>query len=153
MNRMSELIRKQDALDALGEEPPVWYDGEDEIAERNQWRRDVNAIKGVPPVQSEIHFDEWCVDCKEYDHEKHCCPRFNKVIRETVEEMKEAQSKTGKWIKPTGMMPPEYMGVYRCSECGEIAMRDWKRHYQTLTNYCPNCGCRMKEGEKCERNN
>ena len=48
---MSELIRKQDALNALGEEPPVWYDGEDEIAERNQWRRDVNAIKAVPSAQ------------------------------------------------------------------------------------------------------
>ena len=32
--------------------------------------------------------DEWCHDCKEYDHDKHCCPRYNKVIRNTVEEMK-----------------------------------------------------------------
>ena len=25
--------------------------------------------------------DEWCTDCKEYDTEKKCCPRFNRVIR------------------------------------------------------------------------
>ena len=31
--------------------------------------------------------NEWCTGCKEYDHEKHCCPRFNNVIRETVEEL------------------------------------------------------------------
>lgn len=31
--------------------------------------------------------DEWCTDCKEYDHGKHCCPRFNRVIRETLEEV------------------------------------------------------------------
>ena len=32
--------------------------------------------------------DEWCSDCKEYDSEKHCCPRFNRVIRQTVEQLK-----------------------------------------------------------------
>lgn len=28
--------------------------------------------------------DEHCTDCKEYDHNKHCCPRFNKIIRTTL---------------------------------------------------------------------
>jgi hypothetical protein len=50
---MSDLIDRQAAIDALGEEPLVWYDGEDELAERNQWRRDVDAIKAVPPAQPE----------------------------------------------------------------------------------------------------
>lgn len=36
--------------------------------------------------QQEKAYDEWCHDCKEYDKEKHCCPRFSKVIRQTVEE-------------------------------------------------------------------
>ena len=35
--------------------------------------------------------DEWCHDCSEYDHDKHCCPRFNKVIRNTAEEMKQTR--------------------------------------------------------------
>ena len=48
---MDDAISRQAALDALGEEPPVWYDGEDEIAERNQWRRDVAAIKALPSAQ------------------------------------------------------------------------------------------------------
>ena len=60
----------------------------------------------------------------------------------------ESKRKTGRWYKPKGMMPPEYMGVYRCSECDEMAMRDWKHHRQELTNFCPNCGARMKEGGK-----
>ena len=30
--------------------------------------------------------DEWCTDCKEYDIANHCCPRFNKVIREALKE-------------------------------------------------------------------
>lgn len=60
---MSDLISRQAAIDALGEEPPVWYDGEDEIAERNQWRRDVTAIKELPSAQPEIIR---CKDCKFY---------------------------------------------------------------------------------------
>ncbi len=48
---VGDMVSRQAAIDALGEEPPVWYDGEDELAERNQWRRDVNAIKALPPAQ------------------------------------------------------------------------------------------------------
>ena len=33
--------------------------------------------------------DEWCTDCSEYNQDKHCCPRYNKVIRHAVEEMKQ----------------------------------------------------------------
>jgi hypothetical protein len=51
---MDDTISRAAALDALGEEPPVWYDGEDEIAERNQWRRDVAAIKALPSAQTEL---------------------------------------------------------------------------------------------------
>ena len=54
------------------------------------------------------------------------------------------ERKKGMWYKPTGMMPPEYIGVYRCSVCGEIAPRDWKRHKQILTNFCQYCGADMK---------
>ena len=32
--------------------------------------------------------DEWCTDCKEYDKEHHNCPRFNRVIREALKEVK-----------------------------------------------------------------
>lgn len=46
-----DTISRAAAIDALGEEPPVWYDGEDEIGERNQWRRDVAAIKALPSAQ------------------------------------------------------------------------------------------------------
>lgn len=48
-----DLISRQAALAALGEEPLVWCDDDGEIAERAQWRRDVAAIKAVPPAQPE----------------------------------------------------------------------------------------------------
>lgn len=39
--------------------------------------------------QPKYNTSEWCHDCKEYDHGKHCCPRYNRVIRKAVEEMKQ----------------------------------------------------------------
>ena len=52
-----DLISRQAAIDALGEEPPVWYDGEDEIAERNQWRRDKAALESLPSAEPKT--GEW----------------------------------------------------------------------------------------------
>ena len=57
---MSDLISRADAIDALGEEPPVWYDGDDEIAERNQWRRDKAAIESLPSAEPKT--GEWILD-------------------------------------------------------------------------------------------
>ena len=42
-------------------------------------------------MKDDLKYDEWCDDCKEYDNERHCCPRWNRVIRQTVEDMKAAQ--------------------------------------------------------------
>lgn len=33
--------------------------------------------------------NEWCTDCKEYDQERHCCPRYNRVIRSAILEAEE----------------------------------------------------------------
>lgn len=67
---MNDLISRQNAIDALGEEPLVWHEGEDEIAERNQWRRDLNAIKALPSAQPDIIV---CADCKHWIcHDRRC---------------------------------------------------------------------------------
>ena len=58
-----DLIRRQDVIDALGEEPPVWYDGDDEIAERNQWRRDKAAIESLPSAEPKT--GEWIFNPKD----------------------------------------------------------------------------------------
>ena len=46
----------------------------------------VKAIKALPSAQP-YSSDEWCTDCKEYDHEKHCCPRYNRVIRTALQDV------------------------------------------------------------------
>ena len=95
---------------------------------------------------------EWCTGCKEYDAELHCCPRWTKVIRKTVEELKQERPK-GKWKRISGYATPCGDPVWCCSECGkgihvygiehgsygaDIADHQWVA--------CPNCGA-MMEGE------
>lgn len=51
----------------------------------------------------------------------------------------------GRWVKMTGMMPPEYVGHYECSEC--MWHGSHKDHRpETELNYCPNCGAKMDGG-------
>lgn len=54
-------------------------------------------------AQSEPHYDEWCTDCKEYDHERHCCPRWNRVIRETLKDAQPEQ----RWIPVSERLPED----------------------------------------------
>lgn len=50
---MSDLIERQAAICALGEEPEVWS-GNDEYEQglNNQWHYDVNALKALPIVEA-----------------------------------------------------------------------------------------------------
>jgi len=67
-----DLIKRADAIEALGEEPYVWTD-DDEFAqgERSQWIDDVSAIKAVPSADRpqgewENYKDEHrCSECGE----------------------------------------------------------------------------------------
>lgn len=52
----------------------------------------VNNIKALPHVQPKYNTNEWCHDCSEYDHEKHCCPRYNGVIRKAVDKIAKMES-------------------------------------------------------------
>lgn len=84
---------------------------------RVEWSSDLisvadamDAIRDLPSAQSDT--DEWCTDCKEYDPSRHCCPRFNRVIRETLKEARSEQQ----WIPCSERLPGEadYKG---CQEC------------------------------------
>ena len=77
---MSNLIDKQAAIDLWDKyHPTIAVDAMQYDAELRQ----------LPPAQPEPHYDEWCTDCKEYDHENSCCPRWTKVIRQTRRELQD----------------------------------------------------------------
>ena len=58
----------------------------------------------IPSAEPEPEEFEWCHDCKEYDQEKHCCHRWTKVIRQTVEEVKRQYAL-------------EYPKIIHCEDC------------------------------------
>ena len=67
---MNDLISRKLAIEALGEEPMVWNDDDAfALGERNQWKCDVEAIKGVPSVEPEIIR---CKDCKNFKRNIPC---------------------------------------------------------------------------------
>lgn len=82
-------------------------------------------------AQPEQHHDEWCTDCKEYDTDRHCCPRWNRVIRQTLADAQ--PQRTGKWIK-------DVSGTTICSECKTVR-RDVRVGH---TRFCNCCGAKME---------
>lgn len=46
-------------------------------------------LRGMPSAEPEISLHESCTDCPLYDKDRHSCPRFNKVIPETLREVME----------------------------------------------------------------
>lgn len=71
---------------------------------------------------------------------------------EFIDALPSADRQQGKWIKATGMMPPEFHGHHCCSECGNFAnMEPPFGNREDLSEFCPNCGARMEvktRGEK-----
>lgn len=57
------------------------------------------AIKKVPTAHPELN--EWCHECKEYDPEKGCCPRWGQVIRTALEDAKPEQ----RWVSCSERLP------------------------------------------------
>ena len=125
---MHDLISRQEAIDTIMGQPPEphypsWYAAQ---------------IEKLPSAQPNL--DEWCTDCKEYDHEKHCCPRFNRVIRDTLNEV-EPMRKRGTWMHDKD----DVLISGYCSCCGwesiimETDVADMP--------FCPNCGADMRRNE------
>ena len=51
-----EIIRHKDALEALGEEPMVWYDDDlVQVQERNDWEHMIDAINAIPCIPFQLH--------------------------------------------------------------------------------------------------
>lgn len=63
----SDLISRQAAIDALGEEPEVWVGDEYAQGLYQQWHYDVNALKTLPSAQPEI---VRCRDCRFHENEQ-----------------------------------------------------------------------------------
>ena len=104
----------------------------------------IEIVKQEAAAYEECYKD--CGECEAYDKEKYHCPKFCKVIKETVKEIEENHNK-GKWEMTykgkrkdvnTGLMISAYN--CKCSVCG------WETGNQgTRFRYCPKCGAKMDE--------
>jgi len=90
-------------------------------------------------------------DCCPYDRE--CSTRNNAIEDDSLALLREQSSDKninihGKWIRLTGMAPPEYHGHKICSVCECFAPYDpihpWR---EMLSSYCPGCGAKMGVSE------
>ena len=114
MNREEAMLLLHDMKDT--------YDEIHENTNGDLGYEQMTALDMAIEALSDRPTDEWCTDCKEYDHEKHCCPRFNRVIRTTLNE------------------------VVRCKDCrhfthyadgcGVCAEKDHILTYQNQNDFC-----------------
>jgi len=105
---MEDLINRQAAIDALAKFVPYAICDESTESYTNGLTDAYNLILQLPSAQPEL--DEWCTDCKEYDQERHCCPRWNRVIRQTLKDA-ELERKKERWIPCSEQLPEDIRPV------------------------------------------
>lgn len=86
-----DAVSRADVLETYADLYDVF---EDSRAICKELHKVYDRINALPAVQPQRKTDEWCTDCQEYDSEKHCCPRFNRVIRQTLSEQMEWNNHT-----------------------------------------------------------
>ena len=88
-----------------------------------------------------------CGQCKAYDKEKHHCPKFCKVIKETVKEIEENHNIKGKWeMTYKGMRKDVNTGLMISAYNCKCSVFGWETGNQgTRFSYCPNCGAKMDD--------
>lgn len=122
---MDDLISRQNAIDLML------------VALDDDWEPEYARDRMMELPTAHRPVDEWCTDCSEYDHDKHCCPRFNRVIRTALDERKQ-----GKWIVHENQRQEDVDNgnyLYVCSECGKSDI-----HAKTQkVPFCWWCGARM----------
>ena len=46
----------------------------------------LDALSAQPEHTNSCYTNSWCIDCKEYDTENKCCPRYSRVIKQTLDD-------------------------------------------------------------------
>ena len=117
---MSDLISRQDAIDALGEEPDIWNDTEEEWAYRNAWVEHISAIKSLPSADAVSRDD--------------LIKAYEKGLQAQVVDLTESRP-TGEWVEKDGECV--------CSECGNSVSFSWTEDGWVLGKFCQTCGAKM----------
>ncbi len=91
---MHDLIDRQMAIDILDAYQVMVENGEENPYTWARFR-----MSELPSAQQD------CTECPEYDTERHYCPKYCDVIKQTLEEAK--QERTGRWIPCSERLPED----------------------------------------------
>lgn len=114
-----DLISRRQAIEAIEgitSSMSICVNSDECHGMKRMQRQAVLEIANMPSAQPEPHYDEWCTDCKEYDQERHCCPRWNRVIRQTMQDIKAESC----WIPCSERLPEEGHDVLITKESFKI---------------------------------
>ncbi len=146
---MDDLISRKKAIEALGTRDPVsdtWTD-EYELGTYKQWEQDIKAISEVPSAEPFVIKMDRFVKADERERlEKELYRKMtqqNLILLEPGMELVYPKRK-GKWQ----WLPDrdnENIRYLCCSVCHGDG------YYES--NYCPNCGAAMSEGEEDDNSN
>ena len=81
---MDDLISRQAAIDSICktvcDNPEICETPCDEI-------KVLEIMPSAQPEQTNSWcINSWCIDCKEYDTENKCCPRYSRIIKQTLDD-------------------------------------------------------------------
>lgn len=139
---MSDLISRQAMIDAMKRRRALFCKNriefmalpKDEKARVDEIDNCISSLVNAPDAELEIF--EFCASgenpCKEYDQQNHCCHRWTKVIRQTVEELKTQKQETTAKVK-------ERWGLAMCESC--------KKRVYPNDIYCSHCGAKLEWDE------
>lgn len=105
---MKEFVDK--LIERLKDETYVWDD-----AYRNGIKSAIHIVNKLAEEYEPC--TKSCTDCETYDLVKHHCPKFCKVIKETVEEIEKEY--TNDWIACSERLPEKYGKYLCCDKYGE----------------------------------
>lgn len=126
------LIYAEDAINAVAEGLKRTFVEYRDVAEKL-----LNNVPSAQPEHTETHSCDYqrtethesCTDCPLYDHDRHNCPRFNRVIPATIEAAKP------RWIPVTEALPKNGHYYLKCTKYGNVDVDYYWDGFENATKY------------------
>lgn len=80
---------------------------------------------------------EEAIDVLKHNYPSACFTDLYEAVEIAIQALSaQPERKKGKWVGKGS----EGFGIFICDNCGKLSMMEY--------DFCPNCGCRMEEGDK-----
>ena len=84
-----DCISRQAAMEEISKQQTYkMFEGKDTLyLDANDVGSVLASLPSAQPEQTNsCYTNSWCIDCKEYDTENKCCPRYNRIIKQTLDD-------------------------------------------------------------------